>query len=89
MLFRKARDITVTIKLYSGLHRQLNRGDYNHDSGLTIVVKEHTRLKRLLSSLGLKNLSAHAYFINGERATLRSRLKSNDEVMCMKPSAGG
>ncbi len=89
MIFQKSRDITITIKLYSGLHRQLNRGGYNPDSGLTMTVKENTRLKKLLSSLGLKNLSTHAYFINGERATLRSRLKPNDEVMCMRPSAGG
>lgn len=89
MIFRKSRDITITIKLYSGLHRQLKHGDYNPDSGLTMTVKENTRLKKVLSSLGLKNLSAHAYFINGERATLHSRVKSHDEVMCMRPSAGG
>lgn len=88
-MFRSRKNITVIVKLYSGLDKEVSLKDYNPYKGLTLQVRERTRLKAILKGLGLKNLSMYAYFINGQRAGLWTRPRENDEISCFRPSAGG
>lgn len=84
-----ATQITINLKFYSGVHRELNIEDYNPSEGLTITPASGTRLKKILTQLGIKNLSSLAYFRGGERIGLWSKVKDKDEISCLKPSAGG
>ncbi len=84
-----AKQITITIKFYSGVHRDLNLEDYNPSEGLTLTPVSGTRLKKILKQLGIKNLSSLACFRGGERIGLWSTVKDRDEISCLKPSAGG
>ncbi len=89
MLFGKRAKATVTIKLFSGINRDIGLADYDPSRGITMEVREGTRLKRALRRLGMRKLLHNAYFRNGERAGLWTRLHDGDEISCIKPSAGG
>ena len=83
------KNITATIKFYSGIHRELGLEDYDPSRGLVVNIPPGTRLKKVLKGLGLKNLSSLAYFRGGERMGLWSKIRDEDEISCLKPSAGG
>ncbi len=83
------KNITVTIKLYSGITRDMDLENYDPSKGLTLTVSKGTRLKKILKELGVSNLSRLAYFRSGERMGLWSRVKDGDEISCLKPSGGG
>lgn len=89
MLFCRAKEITVTIKLYSGLHRELELSTYDMSQGLRVTIKNGMRLKNVLRMIGMKQLLENAYFIQGNRVGLWHRLREGDEVSCLKPSGGG
>jgi len=89
MLFRKPAMVKVTIKLFSGINRDLNLTDYDPSRGIELEVRDGTRLKKVLKRLGMRKLMHNAYFLNGERAGLWTRLRDEDEISCIKPSAGG
>jgi hypothetical protein len=89
MLFRKPTRAKVTIKLFSGINRDLGLSDYDPSRGIELEVREGVRLKKVLKGLGMRKLMHNAYFQNGERAGLWTRLRNGDEISCIKPSAGG
>lgn len=89
MLFQKKGTIKVVVKLHSGLHRGLSIENYDPGIGVEISIKDASSVRFALKSLGMKNISRHAYFINGERAGIFKRLKDGDELSCFRPSAGG
>ncbi len=81
--------ILVTVKLFSGLDREIPLSDYNRAEGITMEIKRGTRLRKILKSIGMKNLSYNAYFLNGVRIGLWERINEDSEVSCMKPAGGG
>jgi hypothetical protein len=89
MLFGKQKTITVTIKLFSGLEKIAGLKEYDPYKGITLQVRENIRLRRVLAQIGVKDLGLHAYFIEGKRVSLWTRLRDGDEISCMRPSAGG
>ena len=87
--FRKKIPVTVTIKLFSGIHRELNIEAYDLGKGLIIQTYNGVKLRTVLKEIGVKNKSAISYFLNSKRISLGTRLKDGDEVSCLKPSGGG
>ena len=89
MIGKTRKKINVTIKLYSGIEKELTMKNYDPSSGVILEFNSRIRLKKVLQKLGLSNLSTNAYFRNGERIGLWTRLNDGDEVSCLKPSGGG
>jgi molybdopterin converting factor small subunit len=87
--FRKKIPITVTIKLYSGIHCDLNLDSYDLGKGIIIQTLDGVRIRTIFNEIGMLNQSTCAYYINGKRVSLGTRLRDGDEVSCFKPSAGG
>lgn len=85
----KSEPIKIHLKLFSGLHREANLPGYDTHKGMILEVKKGTRLRTLLKSIGMKNISSNSYFRRGERIGLWSKLEDGDEVQCFKPSGGG
>lgn len=85
----KKNEITIHLKLFSGLHREITLEGFDPYKGLQLSVKKGTRLKSLLRSIGMKNLSSNMYFMNGERVGLWQKLNDGVEIQCFRPSAGG
>jgi len=81
--------IVITVKLYSGLEKELKIPGYNSDSGIIIDAERGTSLKRILSGSGLGKLAPYAFFSGGERITLRTKFRESAEVSCLKISGGG
>jgi hypothetical protein len=81
--------ILVTVKLFSGLDREIPLSDYNRTEGITMEIKRGTRLRKILKAIGMKNLSYNAYFLNGVRIGLWEKINEDSEVSCMKPAGGG
>lgn len=85
----KSEPITIHLKLFSGLHREVNLTEYDTHKGIFLTAKKGTRLRTLLKSIGMKNTSSNSYFREGARIGLWSKLRDGDEVQCFKPSGGG
>ncbi|MBN1533877.1 MAG: MoaD/ThiS family protein [Spirochaetes bacterium] len=83
------REMTITLKLYSGLHKELTREGYDPSRGVALTVAQGTRLKGVLKELRMQKPSSNAYFRNGERIGLWTKLRDGDEVSCLRPSGGG
>ncbi len=83
------KNINITLKLYSGLEKELGILDYSADSGIIINTRGGTSLKKILSSSGLDRLSGFAFFSGGERITLRTKFSDSAEVSCLRISGGG
>ena len=81
--------ITITIKLFAGLDKDLDIDDYNRQEGIVLKVAQGTRLKKAVRLIGLSDRYTVVYFINGERIGLRRKLEDGDEIVCLKPAAGG
>lgn len=88
-MFTKKKTVTVTVKLFSGLANGSTLTGHDPGKGTQVRVKDGTRLKKLASQVGLRNISSNVYLIDGERASLWSRLRDGNEVMCLRPSSGG
>ena len=89
MTGKMKKKITVTIKLFSGIDKEISLDNYDPSSSISLDYNSRIRLKKVLKDLGLTNLSTNAYFRNGERIGLWSKLDDGDEVSCLKPSGGG
>jgi hypothetical protein len=85
----KNEQITIHLKLFSGLHKEVDLPAYDTQKGMVLEVKKGTRLRTLLKSVGMKNASSNVYFRRGERIGLWTKLADGDEVQCFKPSGGG
>ncbi|OHD72429.1 MAG: hypothetical protein A2W19_13880 [Spirochaetes bacterium RBG_16_49_21] len=83
------KKISVRIKFFSGLDKDLKLENYNPAEGIRIVIPKGKRLKLALKAMGLKTFSDCAYFRSGERISPWSKLRDGDEVTCLKPSGGG
>ena len=81
--------ITITIKLFAGLDKDLDIDDSNRHEGIVLKVSQGTGLKKAVKLIGLSDQYAVVYFINGERIGLRRKLEDGDEIVCLKPAAGG
>jgi hypothetical protein len=81
--------IAITLKFYSGIDKELVLDGYDPATGISLPVKTGTRLKRILKSLGMKNMSGNIYFIDGRRVGLWKSIRERCEISCLKPSAGG
>ncbi len=81
--------ITINLKLFSGLHREVDLKDYDTQNGAVLEVKKGTRLRALLKSIGMKNRGANSYYRGGGRIGLWRRLHDGDEIQCFKPTGGG
>jgi hypothetical protein len=84
-----AQTITVRIKFFSGIDKELKLENYNPTEGLSMSIPSGKRLKWALKSAGLTQFSSYAFFRSGERVSTWSRLKDGDEVSCLRPAGGG
>ncbi|PKL39829.1 MAG: hypothetical protein CVV44_06300 [Spirochaetae bacterium HGW-Spirochaetae-1] len=83
-----AKEITINLKFYSGIHKALSLENYDPAKGVDITTTNR-RLRSVLKDLGLTGTSSFAYFRSGERIGLWSKLYDGDQISCLKPSAGG
>lgn len=81
--------ISVTIKLFSGIDKELNLRNYDQAKGIRIALDSNKRLRSILKEIGLKKLSSYIYFLQGERISRWKMIKDGDEISCLKPSGGG
>jgi hypothetical protein len=88
-MFGKAGEISISIRLYSGLHHEISDPDYDPYTGKTLVIRNGTRLRTVIAGLGIRNPSTNAYFAGGKRIGLWTKLRDGDDITCIKPSAGG
>ena len=88
-MFGAKENITINVKLYSGLDRQAKIGHYNPDSGIELEIAKGARLKKVFKAIGLSTHESTVGFINGKKANLGERLKDGDVVYFMKPVSGG
>ncbi|OHD63938.1 MAG: hypothetical protein A2176_15020 [Spirochaetes bacterium RBG_13_51_14] len=82
-------NISVRIKFFSGIDKELKLNNYNPTTGITMDIPSGKRLKWTLKTAGMKTFSNYAFFRNGERIGLWAKLRDGDEVSCLKPSGGG
>ena len=88
-VFGPKNNITVKIKLFSGLDRQAGVDDYDPDRGIDLDVSKDARLKKAARLVGLYDYDSIAFFINGKRAGPREKLNDGDVVFFMRPVFGG
>jgi len=88
-MFGTKERISVKIKLFSGLDRQVKINNYDPDSGIDLQIEKGARLKKVFKTLGLSKTESTACFINGKKAGLNDNLKNGDVVFFMKPVSGG
>jgi hypothetical protein len=81
--------ININIKLYSGIHLEMNIPGHNPSLGTDIELKKNTKLKTALKKIGIKKPSQYIYFRKGIRIGLWTRLENLDEISCLKASGGG
>ena len=81
--------ITVIIKLYSGIEKELKISDYDVNNGISLTVRPGTTLRSVLRKLGLKKLSQYMYFSKGHHISLWKKIYETTEVSCLKISGGG
>jgi molybdopterin converting factor small subunit len=81
--------ITVKVRLFAGLDKDVGVEAYDRHKGITLNVPEGTRLKKAVKMIGLSDRYALVYFIHGERVGLWKKLEDGDEIACLRPTAGG
>lgn len=82
-------NITVTLKLYSGIHREINAHGYDPEKGIILTVKPGTGLRKILKMGGINKTGNYIYFSEGERISSWSRIRYSREISCLKHSGGG
>ncbi len=65
--------LTVKIRLFSGLDKDVDVDAYDREEGITLNVPKGTRLKKVVKMIGLSDRYALVYFIHGERIRLRPK----------------
>jgi molybdopterin converting factor small subunit len=88
-MFRARENITINVKLYSGLDRQAKISHYDPDWGIELEIAKGARLKKVFKAIGLSTHESTVGFINGKKADPGERLKDGDIVYFMKPVSGG
>jgi sulfur carrier protein ThiS len=88
-MFWKKKQITVTVKLFAGLEKEAKLDPYDPYKGVNLELPEGSRLRQAVKMLHLTQPSSIAYFISGERVSLRRKLKQGDEISCLRPLGGG
>jgi molybdopterin converting factor small subunit len=88
-MFGAKENITIKVKLYSGLDRQAKINNYDPDSGIDMQIIKGARLKKVFKILGLSTYESTVGFINGKKTGLNEKLKHGDVVYFMKPVSGG
>jgi molybdopterin converting factor small subunit len=88
-MFGNKESITIKVKLYSGLDRQVKINPYDPDSGIDLQIAKGARLKKVFKKLGLSIHDSAVGFINGKKADLSDRLEDGDVIYFMKPVSGG
>lgn len=83
------KEISVRIKFFSGIDKELKLDNYDPAEGMLMKVPSGKRLKWALKNAGMTSFSSCAYFRNGSRISTWTKLKDGDEVSCLKPSGGG
>ena len=82
-------EITIVLKLYSGIHKEIGLPLYDPAKGIVFNVKPGTRLNKVLKAAGFRKKNNYIYFSEGERIGIREKLKHSCEVACLKQSGGG
>jgi sulfur carrier protein ThiS len=88
-MFGPKENITVKIKLYSGLDRLANIANYDPESGIELKISKGAKIKKVMRMLGLRRHESVVYFVNGEKAGLNQTVNDNDIIFFMKPVSGG
>jgi len=88
-MFGPKKNIAITIKLFGGLDSHAGIEKYDPDVGVDLEVPDRIRLRKAIKKIGLGKTSSISFFINGNPAGPRERLKNGDIVFCMRPMAGG
>ena len=88
-MFGTKESITVKIKLFSGLDRQVKINNYDPDSGIDVQIVKGVRLKKIFKTIGLSRNESTACFVNGKQVDVNEQLKNGDVVFFMKPVSGG
>ena len=88
-MFGTKESITVKIKLFSGLDRQVKINNYDPDSGIDVQIVKGARLKKIFETIGLSRNESTACFINGKKVDVNEKLKNGDVLFFMKPVSGG
>ena len=81
--------IIITLKLYSGIHNEINIPDYSQERGIVFHVKPGVRLRKILKTAGIARPGNYIYFSEGERISIWSRITRSGEISCLKQSGGG
>jgi len=84
-----AKEISVRIKFFSGIDKELKLSDYDPAVGILMKIPSGKRLKWALKHAGMTSFSGNAFFRSGSRIRTWTKLKDGDEVSCLKPSGGG
>jgi sulfur carrier protein ThiS len=82
-------NIDVTLRFFSGIDKEINIKNYDPSMGLTLSVSKGTRLKKILKKLEMPKMSSNAYFREGERMGLWSKVRDGDDISVLRPSGGG
>ncbi|HPS58526.1 MAG TPA: hypothetical protein PK514_10520 [Spirochaetota bacterium] len=82
-------EINITLKLYSGIEKELKIHDYNPESGIIVTIKKGTSLRKILRKTGFKKLSRYVFFCCGHNVSVWKRFYQQAEVSCLKISGGG
>jgi hypothetical protein len=88
-MFGKKEEISVTVKLFSGIEKQVKLHEYGGKGVLCVRTKKGGRLKHLLKKIGLENRKELAFFRNNIRISSWTRLEDGDVISCLKISGGG
>ena len=88
-MFGTKESITVKIKLFSGLDRQVKINNYDPDSGIDVQIVKGARLKKIFKTIGLSRNESTACFINGKKVDVNEKLQNGDVLFFMKPVSGG
>jgi hypothetical protein len=88
MFFRKEM-ITVTLKLFTGIEIDRETADPGGREGISVDVRRGVRLKKILKSAGVRNISENIYFLEGVRISPRKRIEGPAVISCLRPSGGG
>ena len=81
--------LTVKVRLFAGIDKEANIGDFDRNVGHTLEVPKGTRLKKVVKMIELSKNYTLVFFINGERVGLWKKLEEGDEITIFRPTAGG
>ena len=84
-----AKEISVRIKFFSGIDKELKLSDYDPAVGILMKIPSGKRLKWALKHAGMTSFSGNAFFRSGSRIFFFFKQKTAYEISCLKPSGGG